>query len=211
MTAALDSPLWAAAFDLRRYLVGFDADALVRSADYRRAVSRVDPLVFALIFLPHHLRGDETGGRITFSEFHLDLIEQAKRWIVPDELPSQHRDAYVAPRASGKSTWLFFVLPLRAAAHGWRKFIAAFADSAAQAEMHLASFKRAVAGSTPAAPTSDVGIDLNVPVGQLAHHKVGGAPGNPGARARLVRLFSGWCAVPPALEVSRLRVGRGTR
>lgn len=128
-------------FDLDGYLAGFSMDGLLRSPDYRRAVSRVDPLAFALVYLPHHLRGDETGGAITFSEFHLDLIERAKRWIVPDERPAQHRDAFVAPRSSGKSTWLFLILPLWAAAHGWRKFVAAFADSAAQAEMHLASFK----------------------------------------------------------------------
>jgi phage terminase large subunit-like protein len=130
-----------AGFNLTAYLAQFDADALVRSADYRRAVSRVDPLAFALLYLPHHLRGEETGDRITFSEFHLDLVEQAKRWIVPDDQPAQHRDAYVAPRGCGKSTWLFLLLPMWAAAHGWRKFVAAFADSAAQAEMHLASFK----------------------------------------------------------------------
>lgn len=128
-------------FDLTSYLARFDADALVRSGEYRRAITRVDPLLFALVYLSHHLRGDETGNQITFSEFHLDLIEQAKQWIVPDQRPAQHRDAYVAPRGSGKSTWLFLLLPLWAAAHGWRRFVAAFADSASQAEMHLASFK----------------------------------------------------------------------
>jgi phage terminase large subunit-like protein len=128
-------------FNLSGYLARFNVDALVRSPDYRRAIARVDPLAFALIYLPHHLRGDETGGQITLSEFHLDLFDQAKRWIVPSTRPAQHRDAYVAPRGAGKSTLLFLVLPLWAAAHGWRKFVAAFADSAAQAEMHLATFK----------------------------------------------------------------------
>jgi phage terminase large subunit-like protein len=129
------------AFDLGGYLARFSADALVQSADYRRAVSRVDPRAFALIYLRHHLTGEETGGQLTFSEFHHDLIEQARQWVVPAQHPAQHRDAYVAPRASGKSTWLFALLPLWAAAHGWRKFIAAFADSTSQAEMHLATFK----------------------------------------------------------------------
>lgn len=128
-------------FDLGAYLAGFNVDALVRSAEYRRAVTRVDPLAFAMIYLPHHLRGEETGGQITFSEFHHDLVAQARRWVIADTEPAQHRDAYVAPRNCGKSTWLFLILPLWAAAHGHRKFIAAFADSAAQAEMHLASFK----------------------------------------------------------------------
>ncbi len=137
-TAVLDE---APGFELSAYLARFNPDALIKSADYRRAVSRVDPLAFALSYLSHHLKGEETGGRITLSEFHLDLIEQAKRWIASDGLPAQHRDAYVAPRSSGKSSWLFLLLPLWAAAHEWRRFVAAFADSAAQAEMHLASFK----------------------------------------------------------------------
>jgi hypothetical protein len=57
----------------------------------------MDPPAFALIYLPHHVHGDETGSQVTFSKFHLDLIEQAKRWNVPDEHPAQHRDAYVDP------------------------------------------------------------------------------------------------------------------
>ncbi len=138
MTAAVADP---GSFELDRYLDRFSPDALLRSADYRRAVTRVDPLVFALVYLGHHLKSQETGGRITLSGFHLDLIEQAKKWIIPDTEPAQHRDAYVAPRGCGKSTWLFLILPLWAAAHGWRKFIAAFADSTTQAELHLATFK----------------------------------------------------------------------
>lgn len=138
LTAALNE---APTFRLDTYLARFNPDALARSADYRRAISRTDPLAFALTYLPHHLRG-ETDGRLTLSEFHLELIEQAKRWIIPAQRPAQHRDAYVAPRASGKSTWIFMCLPLWAAAHGWRKFIAAFADSTSQAEMHLQTFKR---------------------------------------------------------------------
>lgn len=128
-------------FALNTYLSRFHSDALVRSADYRRAVTRVDPLAFGLLYLGHHLRGEETGGRVTLSEFHLELVAEAKRWIVQESLPGEHRDAFVAPRNSGKSSWLFLILPLWAAAHGHRKFVAAFADSATQAEMHLASFK----------------------------------------------------------------------
>jgi phage terminase large subunit-like protein len=129
-------------FDLGDYLGRFHPDALLRSAEYRRAVTRIDPLAFALIYLGHHLKGQETGGRVTLSEFHLNLIEEAKRWIIPDTEPAQHRDCYVAPRGSGKSSWLHLILPLWAAAHGWRKFVATFSDSGTQSEMHLATFKR---------------------------------------------------------------------
>ncbi len=128
-------------FDLDRYLLGFDP-RLLTCSEGRRLLTRLDPLAFSLIYLPHHLRGEETGNQITLSEFHLDIVEEAKRWIVSSTEPAQDRDAYIAPRGCGKSTWFFLILPCWAAAHGHRKFAAAFADSATQAEMHLASFKR---------------------------------------------------------------------
>jgi len=128
-------------FDLDYYLERFDVDALERSPDYRRAVTQADPLAFALVYMPHHLRGDDTGG-ITFSAFHLDLFRQAQQWMKPVARPAEARDCYVAPRGAGKSTLCFLLLPMWAAAHGWVKFIAAFADSASQAELHLQTFKR---------------------------------------------------------------------
>lgn len=128
-------------FDFQRYLAGID-ERLIGCPEGRRALTRLDPLLFALIYLPHHLRGDETEQQITLSEFHLDIIEHAKRWVVPETAPRQHRDCYVAPRNSGKSTWFFTILLLWAAAHRHRKFIAAFSDSATQAEMHLQTFRR---------------------------------------------------------------------
>src|SRR5487761_35676 len=128
-------------FDLDAYLAGID-ERLLTSAEGRRVLTALDPLLFALLYLPHHLRGAETGDKITLSEFHEDIIEQARRWIIPDSRPAQHRDIYVAPRGCGKSTWFFMILPLWAAAHGHRTFIAAFSDTATQAETHLATFKR---------------------------------------------------------------------
>ncbi len=128
-------------FDLDAFLCQFDP-RMLEIAECRRELCRYEPLLFGLLYLSHHLRGTETGEQITFSEFHIDLFEQAKRWALPDDEPAQNRDGYVAPRGAGKSTLTFLVLPLWAAAFGHRKFIAAFADSASQAEMHLASFKR---------------------------------------------------------------------
>lgn len=43
MTTTLASPSQAATFDLGGYLTQFNVDALVRSADYRRAVSAPGP------------------------------------------------------------------------------------------------------------------------------------------------------------------------
>lgn len=105
----------------------------------RRAVTKNDPLLFALVYLPHHLR--DGSDDITLSEFHMDLIEYGKSWLAPVDDPKHARDAFIAPRGSGKSTWLFLILPTWAAAHGHVKFIAAYSDSASQAQGHLLSFK----------------------------------------------------------------------
>lgn len=127
-------------FDLNAYLADLDPD-LLADPEGRRILTRLDPLAFALTYLAHHLRGGETQGEITLAEFHEDIVKQARRWVVPSTEPHADRDAYIAPRGCGKSTWFFMILPMWAAAHGHRKFAAAFADSATQAETHLQSFK----------------------------------------------------------------------
>ena len=101
----------------------------------------MDPLIFALIYLPHHLRSPDTDDKITLSEFHADIVDQARLWLRKATEPAQYRDIYVAPRGCGKTTWFFLILPMWAAAHRHLRFIAAFADSATQAETHLATFK----------------------------------------------------------------------
>src|SRR5882724_3608673 len=62
--------------------------------------------------------------------------------------PSTPRRGWTRParwrtdaRGSRKSTWLFLILPAWALAHGHRKYVAAFADTATQAETHLKSLK----------------------------------------------------------------------
>lgn len=135
------------AFDMSAYLARYDARALETSAEYRKAVTYASPLMFALVYLPHLVSGEDTGNRITFSQFHLDLFENGKRWMCPLGRPRQFRDCYVAPRNAGKSTILFTILPLWAAAHGHVGFIAAFADTADQAEGHLRTFKMELDGN----------------------------------------------------------------
>lgn len=110
-----------------------------QAAYLRRLVTHDDPLLFALTYLARHLKSE--GGRVSLSEVHEEWINYALTWD-GEAGPSESRDAFVAPREMGKSTWFFLLLPMWAAATGRVKFAAAFADSAAQAEGHLSTFKR---------------------------------------------------------------------
>lgn len=114
----------------------------------RRLATVDDPLLFAWLYLPHHLRSEETGGEITLSPVHEEWADRAREWMDGLGGPQEHRDAYVAPRGMGKSTWHFLILPMWAAAHGHVKFIAAFADSATQAETHLQTFRHELDSNT---------------------------------------------------------------
>ncbi len=154
MTTTVDylGPGWT----LPDHLAALDQDlvALARTADgtawaltpaaaeARRILTVDDPLLFAWIYLPKHLRGPETGDRVSFSRFHLDVLADARTWHRPPSRPAEHRAAYIAPRGAGKSTLAFLIVPMWAAAHLVVDFIAAFADSATQAELHLTTFKR---------------------------------------------------------------------
>jgi hypothetical protein len=109
------------------------------AAEFRRRVTRDDPLAFALLYMRHHLRNERAGSPVTLSEVHLAWVDAAAAWLEPSAEPYAYRRAEVAPRETGKSTWWFLVLPAWAAAHGHARFAAAFADTGTQAETHLAS------------------------------------------------------------------------
>lgn len=131
----------AETFDLADYLAGFEP-RLLANPEGRRTLTRLDPLLFGLVYLRHHLR--DSDGRITFGDAHLDWCRAARSWIRPPGGPAETRDAYIAPRNMGKSTWWFLILPTWAAAHGHVKFAAAFAMAAGPAQTHLATFKREI-------------------------------------------------------------------
>lgn len=134
-------------FSLERYISNIDP-RLLETGEGRRIATRLDPLLFALLYMPHHLRSEQTGGNITLSDFHLNLLRQARDWLLPLNTPKKYRDVYIAPRDAGKTTWLYGVLPLWAAAHRHYTFVAAFSDSGAQAEQHLASFRSELENNT---------------------------------------------------------------
>lgn len=104
----------------------------------RRALAS-DPVAFAVLYLSHHLQDKD--GNTTWSEAHFAWAREALGWIEPATEPEQNRAAIIAPRECGKSTWWFLILPLWAAANGYSKFAAAFANATSQAEAHLATFK----------------------------------------------------------------------
>jgi predicted phage terminase large subunit-like protein len=128
----------AETFDLDTYLAAQDAD-LLADPEGRQTLTRLDPLLFALVYLSHHLK--DSDGEITFGDAHLDWARAGQGWVRPVAGPAEERDAWIAPRNTGKSTWWFLILPLWAAAHGHVRFAAAFAASATQAETHLATAK----------------------------------------------------------------------
>lgn len=127
---------------LDRELVNLPFHQPHEQAAIRRALCEDDPVAFAIIYLYDHLVTEETGNRMTFSQVHYEWAELARSW--KDGLkavPEQDREAFIAPRGMGKSTWWFLILPLWGAAFGHVQFAAAFAHAASQAENHLKTFK----------------------------------------------------------------------
>jgi hypothetical protein len=136
--AADGQPYDAGTFDLANYVSRIDP-RLLGSPEGRRALTRLNPLLWAALYTPHLLKGHD--GSITFGDVHLQIYRDALE-LIRDPGPKESRRAYVAPRGSGKSTTLFLVVPLWAACHGHVRFVAAFSSSATQAQDHLAGFRR---------------------------------------------------------------------
>lgn len=128
----------SANFSLDGYLAKFDRK-LLATAGGRKLLTRLDPMLFAWVYMRKHLKNDE--GDISFADAHFLWVRAARRWIGPARGQREDRKAFVAPRACGKSTWFFLILIMWAGVHRHVRFAAAFADSGAQAELHLATFK----------------------------------------------------------------------
>lgn len=114
----------------------------------RRKLTRNDPLLFALLYFPHHLcsvADDGEPGPITLSRFHVEMCQRSRTWARTNLKPQEDRHAEVAPRESGKTTWNFLIRPMWALAHRHRKYVLAFADMGKMAEQHLMTFKRELA------------------------------------------------------------------
>jgi hypothetical protein len=143
ITDPYDERATAETFDLAAWVDAIDPRLLTGAPRYRDArieATRLDPLLFAVLYCLRHLRGPD--GSISFADAHLEWVRHVRQWAVPPTVPMEQRDALLAPRDTGKSTWWLLLLPLWAAAHGHKRFAAVFADSGPQAEMHLATFRR---------------------------------------------------------------------
>jgi len=110
------------------------------ASEARREMTRDDPFLFWVLYGWHHLvrKGDTEP---TFADCHFEWARMARTWTTPITVPRDGRDAILAPRETGKSTIWFTLNVLWASAHGHIRYVAAFSDSATQAEGHLATFK----------------------------------------------------------------------
>lgn len=126
---------------LRQVIATLPGKPPLEAAAIRRRLGE-DPVAFAVLYLEAHVKGKETGDAVTFAEFHYDWAREALSWREPVTEPMEHRDAYIAPRSAGKSSWWFLIIPLWAAANGYVEFVAAYANAASQAEGHLQTMRR---------------------------------------------------------------------
>ena len=126
-----------------RKLAPLNTNAVEHSPEYRRMITASDCLLFALTYLPHHLRSAETGGRLSLCPFHVDTAARALQWarddLGPDAAP---HEAEIAPRGCGKTSWAFLIRPLWALAHGHKSFVQVITSTGGKAAQHLSTLKR---------------------------------------------------------------------
>ena len=111
---------------LQSMLQGIDP-RLMETPEGRRAVTRLNPILFAWVYLRHHITDQD--GNISFAECHLEWADTALRWALPTDIMKPERHAFLAPRETGKSTWWYTILPIFWACHKYSEFMVAFAHS----------------------------------------------------------------------------------
>lgn len=112
---------------------------LLNSSEGRRALTKLNPILFAWIYLRHHITMPD--GTVSFADCHFEWAEIALNWVLPTDVNNPQRHAFIAPRETGKSTWWYTILPIFWAAHKYSTFMVAFAHSDSQAQMHLNTFR----------------------------------------------------------------------
>lgn len=114
--------------------------AKVAPQEDRIEIAKTDVLVFALIYLEHHLQDHR--GEVSINWTNIAITNWANECI------PQHNKVLgfiAAPRGSGKTTTSYLIVPLWTGAYQFERFIWMGADSAPQAEQHLETLRRELA------------------------------------------------------------------
>jgi hypothetical protein len=134
--------------DRERLLAPLRAGQMVRGtwvplyeldSDYRKRITKRNPLRFALVYMPHALKSELTNNNASLSVLHVDMARAALRW---EDHSRPWRDGWIAPRSAAKSTWQCLILPLWALAAGWRRFALLVAATTDQVQIQLGDFRR---------------------------------------------------------------------
>jgi len=126
--------IWQPGFHWRDYLDRHYDPRLLKSREGRRAIGRLDPLAFALMYHRRWLT-DELGD-ITFAPLHAGSYEWFLTW--PGyQGPMENRDAWIAPRGSAKSTVHFRIGPIWAGCYRHKDYFAIFSRTSSTAGEHM--------------------------------------------------------------------------
>ena len=115
--------------------------ATTRDRATRIRICRREPMIFALVYLRHHMESEETQHKRSVNPLHIFLAEHAATYWPFALKPKECRVAVVAPRDSGKTTWAYLILPLWGGAYRWRVFQLFLSSSGDTAQEHLAALK----------------------------------------------------------------------
>lgn len=107
-------------------------------------MAKYNPLMFAVIYMPHKLYDRDAGETIadvTLNPFHLDVLNYAQTMYAPLDINNPKHDCFIAPRMTGKSTWINHIIPIWIGAFMHKKYVMAFSDNDTMAKNWLQNFK----------------------------------------------------------------------
>lgn len=133
-------------FSLDDYLDGVDSDLLVKSSAYRKELTKYDPLLFMLLYLPHLMRSEETNFQFSINDVNLLLARHALEWAAPKTVSKRDglRRAYLTSRGASKSTTTEAMI-LWAACHKHVKYVYLFASTDKDAKQQFAGIRNEIA------------------------------------------------------------------
>lgn len=113
---------------------------LLKTREGRIAVCKYDFETFCMVYFRHLMADKSTGGEVSWSEFHRAMLSRAN-WYTTDPGIGKGREAWAAPRGSGKST-ILKMLMIWLGAYKHQKLIVVLSATTTQAELHLANIRR---------------------------------------------------------------------